>query len=84
VNAIAAALANNKKVLFVAEKLAALNVVKSRLEAVGLGEFLLPLQAEKSTREQVIESVKARLEIRRSPSVRDYGLKLEELRRIRG
>jgi transcription elongation GreA/GreB family factor/very-short-patch-repair endonuclease len=83
VNAIAAALANNRKVLFVAEKLAALNVVKSRLEAVGLGEFLLPLQAEKSTREQVIESIKARLEVRSSRSVRDYHEKLEELRRIR-
>ncbi len=55
VNAIAAALSEGKKVLFVAEKLAALNVVKARLEAVGLGEFLLPLQAEKSTREQVME-----------------------------
>lgn len=42
VNAIAAALAEGKKVLFVAEKLAALNVVRARLEAVGLGEFLLP------------------------------------------
>jgi transcription elongation GreA/GreB family factor len=83
VNAIAAALADNKKVLFVAEKLAALNVVKSRLEAVGLGEFLLALQAEKSTREQVIESVKGRLEIKSSQSVRDYNEKLEELRRVR-
>jgi hypothetical protein len=40
VNTIAAALANGKKVLFVAEKLAALDVVKSRLEAIGLGEFM--------------------------------------------
>ena len=83
VNAIAAALADNKKVLFVAEKLAALNVVKSRLEAVGLGEFLLPLQAEKSTREQVIESIKARLEMRDARSIRDYEEKLDELRRVR-
>jgi transcription elongation GreA/GreB family factor len=83
VNAIAAALANNKKVLFVAEKLAALNVVKSRLEAVGLGEFLLPLQAEKSTRENVIESIRARLDMRDSRSVRDYDEKLREFRRIR-
>lgn len=83
VNAIAAALADKKKVLFVAEKLAALNVVKSRLEAVGLGEFLLPLQAEKSTREQVIESIRARLDMRDSRSVRDYDEKLKEFRRIR-
>ena len=67
VNAIAAALEAGKKVLFVAEKLAALNVVKARLEAVGLGEFLLPLQAEKSTREQVIESVRTRTRYARQP-----------------
>ena len=83
VNAIAAALPENKKVLFVAEKLAALNVVKSRLEAVGLGEFLLPLQAEKSTREQVIESIRVRLEMRDDRAVRDLDDKLKEFRRIR-
>jgi hypothetical protein len=83
VNAIAAALADGKKVLFVAEKLAALNVVKSRLEAVGLGEFLLPLQAERSTREQVIESIRTRAEMRPERASRDYESKLEEFRRVR-
>jgi very-short-patch-repair endonuclease len=83
VNAIAAALSEGKKVLFVAEKLAALNVVKARLEAVGLGEFLLPLQAEKSTREQVMESIRTRLDMRDSRAVRDYDEKLKEYRRIR-
>src|SRR4029077_21256398 len=83
VNAIAAALAEGKKVLFVAEKLAALNVVKSRLEAAGLGEFLLPLQAERSAREQVIASVRERIEVRKGPAVRDYDVKLNEYRRIR-
>jgi RecA/RadA recombinase len=83
VNAIAAALAEGKKVLFVAEKLAALNVVRARLEAVGLGEFLLPLQAERSTREQVIESVRTRVEMRRPGAVRDYDDQIAEFRRIR-
>ena len=83
VNAIGAALSEGKKVLFVAEKLAALNVVKARLEAVGLGEFLLPLQAEKSTREQVMESIRTRLDMRDSRAVRDYDEKLDEFRRIR-
>jgi len=83
VNAIAAALGEGKKVLFVAEKLAALNVVKSRLEAIGLGEFLLPLQADKSTREQVMDSVRARLDLRDTKAVRDYDDKLAEFRRIR-
>jgi len=83
VNAIAAALSNGKKVLFVAEKLAALNVVKSRLEAVGLGEFLLPLQAERSTREQVIESIRERLGMRSGPTIKDYDIKLDEYRKAR-
>jgi transcription elongation GreA/GreB family factor len=83
VNAIAAALSAGKKVLFVAEKLAALNVVKSRLEAIGLGEFLLPLQADKSTREQVMNSVRARLSVRDITAVRGYDEKLDEFRHTR-
>lgn len=83
VNAIAAALADGKKVLFVAEKLAALNVVKSRLEAAGLGEFLLPLQAEKSTREQVINSIRERTEMRSRTAARDFDEKVKEYRRVR-
>ena len=83
VNAIAVALANKKKVLFVAEKLAALNVVKSRLEACGLGEYLLPLQADRSSREQVITSVRDRIEMSRPQPQRDYEARLAEYREIR-
>ena len=83
VNAIAAALASGKKVLFVAEKLAALNVVKSRLEAIGIGEFLLPLQAERSTREQVVASLRARVAMDRPAGARDYEAQLEQFRRAR-
>ncbi len=83
VNAIAAALAQGRKVLLVAEKLAALNVVKSRLEALGLGEFLLPLQAERSTREQVIASVRQRIEMPREAAVGAYDEKIKECRRTR-
>ena len=61
VNMISAALEDGKKILFVAEKLTALDVVKNRLESVGLGEFLLPLQAGRSSREKVYESLEERL-----------------------
>ncbi|MDR2368576.1 MAG: DUF4011 domain-containing protein [Deltaproteobacteria bacterium] len=61
VNVIAAALKNGKKILFVAEKMAALEVVKSRLEAIGLGAFLLPLQANRSERGKVFEGLRDRL-----------------------
>jgi hypothetical protein len=63
VNTIAAALSAGKKVLFIAEKKAALDVVKARLDMVGLGEFVLPLQAERSTREQVIQSLRDRVDM---------------------
>lgn len=42
-NLLAHAVANGKRVLFVAEKRAALDVVKDRLDAVGLGPFSLDL-----------------------------------------
>jgi len=65
VNMIAAALADGKKVLFVAEKLTALDVVKNRLEAASLGEFILPLQAGKGTREKVYDSLEERMALGR-------------------
>src|SRR5690606_23135180 len=83
VNTIANALSQGKKVLFVAEKMAALEVVKARLEAVGLGEFLLPLQAERSSREQVIQSVRARLAMEPTGAPRDYEDRLEKFRHTR-
>ncbi|WP_417682760.1 DUF4011 domain-containing protein [Roseibium sp.] len=66
VNLIASALADGKKVLFVAEKLTALDVVRNRLDAAGLGNFILPLQAGRGTAETVYESIEARLEMSRA------------------
>jgi hypothetical protein len=83
VNAIAAALAAGKKVMFVAEKLAALNVVKSRLEAIGLGEFLLPLQAERSSREQVIAAIRERVQMSAIEPTPRYEQKLRAYKRTR-
>ena len=83
VNAIAAALADGKKVLFVAEKMAALEVVRSRLEAVGLGEFVLPLQAERSTREQVINSIRDRVEMDAHETAHEYEARLNQFQKLR-
>ena len=49
-NIIAELIADRKSVLFVSEKAAALEVVQKRLEAAGLGSFLLPLHSQKVTR----------------------------------
>lgn len=60
-NLIAAAMAQGNKVLFVAEKLAALEVVRKRLDAAGLGEFCLELHSHKSQKRKVLEEVDNRL-----------------------
>lgn len=60
-NLIAALIAQGKKVLFVAEKMAALNVVKARLERAGLGDFCLELHSNKIQKKQVYESIRQRI-----------------------
>ncbi|KAA0214513.1 MAG: DUF3320 domain-containing protein [Leptolyngbya sp. PLA3] len=53
-NVIADSLARGKRVLFVAEKMAALSVVRSRLEADGLGAFCLELHSAKASKSEVL------------------------------
>jgi len=52
-NVIAAALSKGKKVLFVSEKLAALEVVRARLNKADLGHFCLELHSHKTQNEEV-------------------------------
>ena len=56
-NVIATAALDGKKVLFVAEKLAALEVVKRRLEAAGLGSLCLELHSHKAHKRAVLEEI---------------------------
>lgn len=65
-NMIAAAMGKGKKVLFVAEKRAALEVVKNRLTRAGLGEFCLELHSHKSQKSAVASSIAQRLSNRGS------------------
>lgn len=60
-NLIAAAMLGGKKVLFVAEKMAALDVVKDRLDRAGLGDFCLELHSHKSQKRRVLEDIKSRV-----------------------
>lgn len=83
VNTIATMLARGKKILFVAEKMAALEVVRSRLEASGLGPFLLTLQAVRSSKEQVIKSIRDRLALRAGMYPRNFDNCLKEYKRTR-
>ena len=61
-NIIAACMARGKRVLFVAEKMAALEVVHKRLEHVGLGPFCLELHSAKANKKQVMARLKQSLE----------------------
>ena len=61
-NLIAAAMAQGKRVLFVAEKLAALEVVRRRLDGAGLGDFCLELHSHKSQKRRVLDELKVRLD----------------------
>jgi Protein of unknown function (DUF4011)/AAA domain len=69
-NLVAQALADGQRVLFVAEKRAALEVVQRRLAEVGLGPFCLELHSQKSGPKAVLEQLRAALEFgqRRPPA----------------
>ncbi len=56
-NMIANALNDGKRVLFVAEKQAALSVVKKRLDLLGLGDFCLELHSNKTNKTEVVQKL---------------------------
>lgn len=60
-NLLAAALSQGKSVLFVAEKQAALDVVKRRMDKAGLGEFCLDLHSDKAQKRLVLDSFSSRI-----------------------
>jgi len=60
-NLIATALTERKTALFVSEKLAALEVVRDRLDRAGLGIFCLELHSNKTQKRKLLEDVAARL-----------------------
>ncbi|MCY3932329.1 MAG: DUF3320 domain-containing protein [Acidobacteria bacterium] len=62
-NIIAVAARDGKRVLFVAEKRAALDVVHARLEQCGLGPLCLELHSHKAMRRRVYDDLKATLEL---------------------
>ena len=53
-NLIASAVQEGKRVLFVAEKMAALNVVRNNLDRIGLGQMCLELHSHKAKKKVVL------------------------------
>ena len=62
-NIIAVAVREGQKVLFVAEKRAALDVVHSRLESCGLGPLCLEMHSTKARKKAVYEELRITLEL---------------------
>lgn len=62
-NIIASAVADGKSVLFVAEKMAALEVVKRRLDATGVGDACLELHSNKANKRALIEELRRTWEL---------------------
>lgn len=81
-NIIAEAIGQGRKVLFISEKMAALEVVKRRLDAVGLGDAVLELHSRKAQKRAVVDELKRTLELGR-PWLDDAGEDLRTLTRMR-
>ena len=62
-NIIANAVGQGKKVLFVAEKMAALDVVKRRLDSINLGEACLELHSHKANKRDLHDELKRVLDL---------------------
>ncbi len=80
---IANALAQGKTVLFVAEKMAALEVVEKRLEAIGLGDFCLELHSNKAKKRAVLEQLRLATEVTRDQTPEAYEMKANQLSLLR-
>lgn len=82
VNLIAELLVAGKTVLFVSEKMAALEVVKERLDRVGLGEFCIELHSRKANKKEVLKELERTIYTEYEPfsSLEEKFGELEKLR----
>ena len=81
-NIIANALKDGKRVLFVAEKKAALDVVKKRLDTIGIGEFCLELHSNKTDKSDVLRRFESTLALAKAalPALSEKAKELSILR----
>lgn len=81
-NLIGEALARGQKVLFVAQKMAALEVVKSRLDQCHLGDAVLELHSHKTNKKAVLDSLRRVFDNGR-PKVPDRSHEYQRLGEVR-
>ena len=82
-NLIAQCLAENKRVLFVSEKIAALDVVYRRLREVGLGEFCLELHSSKARKADVLRQLQTSWEAKGDIDQGEWRAQADTLQRYR-
>ncbi|MGJ9416252.1 DUF3320 domain-containing protein [Massilia sp. CMS3.1] len=82
-NLITHLLATGRTVLFVSEKMAALDVVHRRLSSLGLGAFCLELHSAKARKADVLKQLGAALEAAGTRTVRDWEVEAKRLWALR-
>lgn len=82
-NMIAHNLALGRRVLFVAEKMAALDVVYRRLEEKGLGEFCLELHSSKTSKISVLKQLERAWDTRELLSAEEWSTEAAQVQRLR-
>ncbi|WP_294471079.1 DUF3320 domain-containing protein [uncultured Bacteroides sp.] len=82
-NIIANALYRGKRVLFVAEKMAALSVVQNRLAAIGLAPFCLEIHSNKTKKTAVVSQLRETAEILRKTPPEEFGKEASRLLKLR-
>ena len=83
-NIIANNIVRGRRVLFVAEKKAALSVVHSRLKAIGLADFCLELHSGKTNKNAVLGQIVNTLALRENAPEGDAEEKIEEIKECVG
>ena len=82
-NLVAQLVGGGKTVLFVSEKMAALEVVHRRLKLAGIGEFCLELHSNKSNKTEVIRQLAESFELAGKRAASEWTLRADELRGLR-
>ncbi|KYH13708.1 DUF4011 domain-containing protein [Staphylococcus kloosii] len=72
-----------KKILFVAEKMAALNVVNNRLSKLGMGDFALELHSNKTKKIAFLDKVEKSLNSSESMQIKNISEKSEYLFKVK-
>lgn len=79
-NMVANALHQGKRVLFVAQKMAALDVVQNRLDRIGLSPFCLELHSNKATKSHLLQQLASTLDVAKEVNeTTDFQKKSEQL-----